>query len=292
MQNLLANKYGRTILPESAYAGTRYDDPVLSRRRQVLRETLERFEQRHVQWRALAEANVRKWGRAKADDEAPLPWLQVHRGDWGDVTARLTRVHGAVFGVLNMANAYCPGGAYVEGTAAQEENMFRRTDCHFSVARASLDAQERYDAETTAILQGRREHVLLDMKRPRICVRGSEDRAAVDLGYRWLADDEVFAFYELRAAAQDLRGGRALDLSDAASRIAKQLDTLIAGGLRHAVLSAFGCGAFRNPAPTIARLYKEALVARRERFDLVAFAIFAPGYGPDNYTPFAEVLSI
>jgi hypothetical protein len=24
---------------------------------------------------------------------------------------------------------------------------------------------------------------------------------------------------------------------------------------------------------------------------VIAFAIFAPGYGPDNYTPFAEVLS-
>jgi hypothetical protein len=26
-------------------------------------------------------------------------------------------------------------------------------------------------------------------------------------------------------------------------------------------------------------------------FSLVAFAIFAPGYGPDNHTPFAEVFA-
>ena len=168
--------------------------------------------------------------------------------------------------------------------------MFRRTDCHFSIARDTLDDRELYRPDMTAVLSGRRDHVYIDTTRTRICIRGSEDRSAADLGYRWLEPSEIFPFYELRAAAQDLRRGGGLDLDDAATRIGKQLDTLVDFGRRHAVLSAFGCGAFRNPARVVARLYKEALAARREHFDLIAFAIFAPGYGPDNYTPFAEVL--
>lgn len=45
----------------------------------------------------------------------------------------VTKEHGKVFAVLNMANAYVAGGGYVEGMPAQEENMFRRTDCHYFV---------------------------------------------------------------------------------------------------------------------------------------------------------------
>ena len=110
------------------------------------------------------------------------------------------------------------------------------------------------------------------------------------MGYRWLPDNQVFPFFELRAAAQDLRHGAAFDPCDARRRIAAQLDTLRNHGLRHAVLSAFGCGAFRNPADRIAAIYREEIVARSKDFDVIAFAIFAPGYGPDNYTPFARMI--
>jgi len=131
--------------------------------------------------------------------------------------------------------------------------------------------------------------VYVDAARPRVCVRGPEDRAAPGLGYAWLADDEVFPFIELRAAAQDLRGGESFDVEDARKRIRAQLVTLRNHGIRHAVLSAFGCGAFRNPARSVAEIYREEIAAREADFAVIAFAIFAPGYGPDNYTPFAEV---
>jgi uncharacterized protein (TIGR02452 family) len=55
------------------------------------------------------------------------------------------------------------------------------------------------------------------------------------------------------------------------------------------VLSAFGCGAFRNPAREVAQVYREEIAAREADFGLIAFAIYAAGYGPDNYTPFAKV---
>ena len=101
----------------------------------------------------------------------------------------------------------------------------------------------------------------------------------------------VFPFFELRAAAQDVRGGRPFDVDEARRRIAAQLDTLRCHRIRHAVLSAFGCGAFQNPAPVVASLYREELHRRVDAFDVVAFAIYAPGYGPDNYGPFAATLA-
>merc|ERR1712187_1061748 len=86
---------------------------------------------------------------------------------------------------------------------------------------------------------------------------------------------------------------KALLTAEMRRRINAQLDTLIEKGVRHAVLSAFGCGAFLNPADLVARCYREALESegRLKHFDCLAFAIFYPGYGPDNFEPFRRELS-
>ena len=60
-------------------------------------------------------------------------------------------------------------------------------------------------------------------------------------------------------------------------------------GVRHAVLGASGCGAFRNPATQVTQIHREEIDARRSHFDVIAFAIFLSSYGLDNYGPFAEV---
>ncbi|HRW07740.1 MAG TPA: hypothetical protein P5121_21710 [Caldilineaceae bacterium] len=64
------------------------------------------------------------------------------------------------------------------------------------------------------------------------------------------------------------------------------METLKLAKVRHVVFGAFGCGAFRNPAAQVARIYREELVQYRTFLDVVAFAIFDAGYGPDNFTPF------
>jgi uncharacterized protein (TIGR02452 family) len=71
-------------------------------------------------------------------------------------------------------------------------------------------------------------------------------------------------------------------------RIAAQLDTLVDAGIKHAVLSAFGCGAFENPAAEVAAIYKSEIAKRSEFFEVIAFAIFDKGNkeGLDNFMPF------
>lgn len=169
--------------------------------------------------------------------------------------------------------------------------MFRRTDCHFRIGPDEYDAElDRYRPEMARLLSGEDGVVYLDSGCPRVCIRGPEDRSRADLGYPWLPEDQVFPFFELRAAARDLRNDSTFDPVDARRRIAAQLDTLRAHGVRHAVLGASGCGAFRNPAHLVARIYREEIDARAADFSAIAFAILpAAGYGPDNFTPFAEV---
>jgi hypothetical protein len=263
-----------------------------ARRRQVLRETIDAFNQSDPsdRYHRLAQENLDRW-RAKSGGESTFR-VQVFPGDWGEVAHALTQTHGVCFAALNMANAYVPGGAYVEGAVAQEENIFRRTDCHFRVGDAEYDGRrDRYRPEMTRLLSARDGVVYFDAQRPRVCIRGPEDRSRADLGYPWLAEDQVFPFFELRAAARDLRDGSDFDPQDTRKRISAQLNTLRHHRIRHVVLGAFGCGAFCNPADRVARIYREEIGLRKEDFSVVAFAIFSAGYGPDNYTPFAEAFS-
>lgn len=282
---------GRTILKESDPTLIRYGRSDLVQRRLVLKETLNAFSKAvpSDHYHLLAAENLKRW-RNEAMPSSVEGKVQVFSGDWGEVTGALTKAHGICFAVLNMANAYIPGGGYVEGMIAQEENMFRRTDCHFQINSAEYDVSlDRYTAAMTELLSAKDGVVYLDKDQPRVCIRGPENSSADDLGYAWLGENEVFPFFELRASAQDLRGSSSFDASEARRRIAAQLDTLRFKDVQYVVLSAFGCGAFQNPPDEVACIYKEEIDKRANDFTLIAFAIFAPGYGADNYTPFADV---
>ncbi len=286
---------GRIIQPERVYKNSvdHLGRPDLVRRREILWETIDAFTNTESpdRYHCLAKANLDRWASESSQPHADKQ-IHVVQGDWGEVTQDFTQQHGKCFAVLNMANAHVPGGGYVEGMPAQEENMFRRTDCHFQIGPDEYDSKSvRYLPQMTALLEATDGAVYLDIKTPRVCIRGPEDRSREDLGYAWLAQDEVFAFIELRASAQDLRDGSAFDKTEARRRIAAQLDTLRQHKVRHAVLSAFGCGAFRNPAGQVAQIYREEIDRRHGDFSVIVFAIFSPGYGPDNFAPFARAFA-
>jgi hypothetical protein len=271
-------------------------------RQKVLMKTIRALETASpsARYHRLAHENVQRWRKEAGarGDLANVPGdsdrrceVRVLPGDWGQVTQDLTKEFGTIFASLNMANAHVPGGGYTDGMVAQEENMFRRTDCHFSLDRKKLERKNgkwNYKTDMTNLLNAVDGKVYLDKEFPRVCIRGPEDRSQQDMGYAWLADDEVFPFYELRAAAVDLRrsGGFGFDPGETEKRIAAQLDTLIKKKVRHVVLSAFGCGAFMNPADQVATIYRQELLKRATQFDVVAFGIFHAGYGPNNFDPF------
>lgn len=285
---------GRLLIQDDSPIPERYNSRENAIRRRVLRETIARFANCPAgdRYRSRALANLARW-RNESRTTGEASSILVFPGDWGVVAQNLTKQYGTCFAVLNMANAYVPGGAYVEGAVAQEENMYRRTDCHFHIAPPQYDVErDRYFPAATRLLSGEDGVVYLDTKHPRVCIRGPEDRNEANLGYPWLDDDEIFPFFELKAAAQDLRRGSAFDAEKARWQIRSQLETLKLANVRHVVLGAFGCGAFRNPAVAVARIYREELARYNTYLDVVAFAIFNAGYGPDNFAPFMAEFNV
>lgn len=294
---------------------------------QVLESTLNALSTsgRRELFRAKALENVSRWKEnlAEANSKGHGMRVVLRCGDWGEVTRSLTEQYGTIFAVLNMANARFPGGGggYMEGTLAQEENMFRRTDCHFFVnrkfcdmtwlpdlhAKSSVVKSQVHDfvykKEMQELINGEHGYTYLDMETPRVCIRGPATKPQEE-GYKMFEAHDLFPFYELKAAAEDLRelvpeGGdlekdasKFFDKGRAQVRIVAHLDTLKAKGVRHAVLSAFGCGAFKQPSGQVAQIYKEVLKNYTDHFDVIAFAIFHCGYGPDNWTPFKEVFEM
>jgi hypothetical protein len=152
-----------------------------------------------------------------------------------------------------------------------------------------MDTKKRhYTPKMTNLINGVFDKVYLDEKNPRVCIKGRERAKAS--GYNDLLPDEYFLFYELKSAANDLRDGSSFNEANMRKKIVAQLETLKEKKICHVVLSAFGCGAFLNPADRVAKIYKEELEKRSGDFDDVVFAIFYAGYGPNNFEPFKKAL--
>ena len=74
-------------------------------------------------------------------------------------------------------------------------------------------------------------------------------------------------------------------------RIRAQFLTLQERGVRHVVLSAFGCGAFGNDPEDVASMYKDTLEEFKDALDVVVFAIYYAGHGENNFEVFRKVLT-
>jgi len=241
-----------------------------------------------------AQNNMDKW-RIAASEKRPgiklKQWLSVREGDWGDVTKMCSEETGEIYAVLNLANQSTPGSGVIGGSAAQEENMWRRSTCALSV---KDEDYKGYSEDMQQLVGGQQGMVYFD-KSPRVCFKTREDYAGSKenppfRGYKMMPDDDIFPFYELRSAAIDASSkARAFDEGNCRKRIQAQLETLMKNGIKHVVLGAFGCGAFRNPEEIVARIYKEELEKRRNVFDHVVFAIY-PRPGQTLVKTFTDTL--
>lgn len=177
--------------------------------------------------------------------------------------------------VLDMANRYTRGGGVTTGARAQEETLCRQSNLYPALERLAYPLPEKGGAYVPGVQFFRDD--------------------AYNVVEPFVADVFVSAAYNCNRAhgpGYDRPGPDGEDEFYAVGTDAKirtMLRSAIQHGNRSLVLSAFGCGAFRNDPNVISATYRRILneVEFRGAFDAVAFGIYdPPGARDQNYPIF------
>jgi uncharacterized protein (TIGR02452 family) len=184
--------------------------------------------------------------------------------------------------VLNMANPDTPGGWYLSGAGAQEEALCRRSSLYVSLAACA--ANGFYPIPRHGAIYS--PDVLI--------IRKSDDEKCqllTDKQVWWTSVVSVAGLFRPPQTEDGTDFLSRVDRGDARERIRALLRVAAMEGKRNLVLSAFGCGAFRNPPRAVAQLFKEALqdTEFRGKFQGVWFSIL-DRRGSTNYDIFHNIL--
>jgi len=200
--------------------------------------------------------------------------------------------------VLIMANGQNPGGGYLEGDAAQEESIFRRT----AIARWMGPENPRvyakypipefggvYLPSVPIFRENEREHGYAFMKEvrtlsfvaaaayprpPLVKRRTSSNEEQQGKGERKRKRSQT----ETETEKKEEEDNYTLP-DEVAVKVKRKIQAIFNIAQKHGhrvlVLGPFGCGAFRNPAKAIAELFKEVLAEARYSFYFtrIVFAI-------------------
>lgn len=200
--------------------------------------------------------------------------------------------------VLNMANAYNPGGGWHRGAGAQEENLCRRSTLITALTNHNPSRDQVLDPERS----WKYPIGALDaVYNPKVIVFRSNEQ----MGYDFLAEPYSIGIVTA-AMVKHPSFTKQFDYTqdskpEITNKLKAVLRTAFINGHDSVVLSAWGCGAFRNPPVGQAKLWKELLFNDEEfkgKFKKIVFAIFddhntGKAHNPfGNYLPFLETFGI
>ena len=196
--------------------------------------------------------------------------------------------------VLNMASFHTPGGGVIKGSAAQEENIFRRTNIFKSLY------QFHHIGDEFGIKQ-KEERYPLDYNyggiyTPKVIVfRGSDD-----VDYQLLEEPYYVDVITLPAVKNPrIENGKIVPWVEHVikNKIKQILNIALENGNDSLVLSAFGCGAYGTPPEQMAMFFADVLASEKYQglFKVIHFAILdVPStngeHNPNgNIKPFKDV---
>ena len=246
----------------------------------VFKDTMAKVAANHDKYVQLAERNLERAASKPRGDIDGMPFtVSVIKRDCLEAAADLLHKYGVKPAVLNMANARKMGGGVKSGSGAQEENMFRRTTCYLnrSVGLLSKSTNEVFKEGDTYSdwfaneVYGGSDTGLVPIY-DAVCFKEEEAK-----GYADRTDRDIFPFYELRSAAQNLNGGKPFNPKRCEHQVRAQFRTLGRMKAQAVVLSAFGCGAFSNDPYDVAEIYKKVIadITHQKKYPDLKVVVFA-----------------
>ena len=175
--------------------------------------------------------------------------------------------------VLNMANRRTPGGGVLNGAAAQEETIFRRTNIFRSLYQFAPFAGD-YGVRKSA-LQYPMDHNFGGIYTPSVTVFREEEGN----GFRLMEEPRWLSFISVAGMNRPQLKSDGMIADHLVEPIRHKIRTILRIGLAHGhdslVLGALGCGAFHNPPAQIARLFHEILMEKEfaDKYRHISFAI-------------------
>ena len=188
--------------------------------------------------------------------------------------------------LLNMANATTPGGGYRKGDGAQEENLFRRSDYCRSL---DIDLDDFFQQQLKAKrylcssdyrlepMHSQKKMYPMD-KFGGIYTSGiTVFRESEDTGYAFMEKplEDVCAIAMAAFRNPELEGNKLTSEYVVGTR--KKIENIFSIAYHHKhdslVLSAFGCGAFKNPPDHIVQIFHSVIQQYAGFFESIVFAI-------------------
>lgn len=209
-------------------------------------------------------------------------------------TAELLKNAGFNVCLLNMANRQNPGGGVLGGAGAQEENIFRRSNLFLSLYQF-VDYSKQYDIERNFENSYPLDRNSGGIYSKKVTIfRGSEKN-----GYCFLQNPfeiSVVSVPAINRPQLEIINGQYYITKDLIEPSKEKIRTIlrICGEFNHdcLVLSAFGCGAFRNPPNHMAKLFKDVFNEHEfyGRFKIIVFAILDDHNAWKEHNPEGNVL--
>lgn len=190
---------------------------------------------------------------------------------------RLHRAGGRHIGVLNFASARNPGGGYLRGARAQEEDV-----CRTALLYSCLLGAPDYYAAHRASDDLRYSHRVIFSPGVPVIRDGRGELAAQSYEVSFLTSPAPNAG-ELRRRSGDVDVREVL-----AERAARVLAVAARHGVRELVLGAWGCGVFANDPAEVAAAFEAALEQYGAAFDQVVFAVWDRSRVSANRAAFEE----
>lgn len=173
--------------------------------------------------------------------------------------------------VLNLASSFKPGGGFLSGAMAQEEELFRRTNYYMFL---NSDNQRLfYPLSPNEVILTNRVMIIKDQN------------------YTPLGDKSFMADFLAVAAPKNPGLNANGSYSDKEiyqafrERIESIFQLAILNGNKYLVLGSLGCGAYRNPPEVVVKIFEKMIKKYSTNFDGIYFGVLSWGNN-QNYNIF------